>query len=84
MAGEALELLFGTKRTCVACKLDGEQGLWKSRLPRLPPGAKRLTRAPMRGVKDGVSGPHMSVCDSVLFVVFVWGILESVTEGMLR
>ena len=49
------------KRTWVAWALEGDVGFRKSRLPRLPRpvGEQRSTRAPMRGVEEGVSGPHM-------------------------
>lgn len=52
---------------CVAWELDGEEGLRKSRLPsgKWPPGPpclgseKKSTRAPTRGVGEGVCSPHM-------------------------
>jgi hypothetical protein len=57
------EGLVWWKRTCVAWELEGEDGLRKSRLPsgRWPSeeGAKKSTRAPTRGVDEGVCSPHM-------------------------
>ena len=53
------------KRTCVAWLLVGEAGFTKRRLPSgrwdwVWPGAgKKSTRAPMRGVEEGVSWPHI-------------------------
>jgi len=51
---------------CVAWELDGEEGLRKRRLRsgRWPLWVavgreKKSTRAPVRGVEEGVSGPHM-------------------------
>ncbi len=57
-----LVLLDWRNRTCVACRLVGEVGLRKRRLPsgRVWPGAgKKSTRAPTRGVVEGVSWPHI-------------------------
>lgn len=65
------------KRTWVAWALEGEVGFRKSRLPRLPRplGEERSTRAPMRGVEEGVSGPHISsglVGGRVVLVLVGW------------
>lgn len=82
-----LEGLGCWKRTWVAWVLDGVEGLRKSRLPRevaaLPGlvGEKKSTRAPMRGVEEGVSWPH------ILLLVFlkvseVVGLRAVVMQGL--
>lgn len=59
------------KRTCVAWELQGAVGLRKRRLPTVPDEEeKKSTRAPTRGVEEGVSGPHILLFSLFFFSLF--------------